>query len=160
MMSVHPFADRFPMMSDVELADLADDIRLYGLLHPIMLDQSGEQLIDGRNRLRACEIAGVAPTFERLHPDIDPIAFILSNNVNRRHLNKGQQAILKAWAYPNPEPGKRNDLNGTSVETTQVNTAVLAQARVIVKWRPDLVEDILSGAQVFSKAFEEAAILR
>jgi ParB-like chromosome segregation protein Spo0J len=58
---VHPIADLFPMMTDEELADLAADIKANGLLHPIVVDKEGA-LIDGRNRARACEIAGVEPT--------------------------------------------------------------------------------------------------
>jgi hypothetical protein len=37
-------------------------------------------------------------------------AFILSNNIQRRHLSKAQKAILTAIAYPEPTPGKRTDL--------------------------------------------------
>jgi hypothetical protein len=52
----------------------------------------------------------------------------------------GQRAILVALAYPQPTPGKR-----TSVETTQVNSAVLSQARVIVNSAPDLVDQVIAG---------------
>ncbi len=46
------------MMTDDELAGLAADIKANGLIHPIVTDAAGV-VIDGRNRLRACEIAGV-----------------------------------------------------------------------------------------------------
>ena len=39
----------------------AADIKANGLVHPIMLDVDGKILVDGRNRLKACEIAGVEP---------------------------------------------------------------------------------------------------
>ena len=57
---VHPVADLFPRMTDEELADLAADIKANGLIHPIVVDKDGV-LIDGRNRARACEIAGIEP---------------------------------------------------------------------------------------------------
>jgi hypothetical protein len=47
-----------------------------------------------------------------------------------------RRAILVALAYPEPTRGKR------SVETTEVNSAVLSQARAIVKWCPEHVEKI------------------
>jgi ParB-like nuclease domain len=53
-------------MTDAELADLAEDIATNGLVHPIVVDADGA-LIDGRNRLRACEIAGVEPAFQQLN---------------------------------------------------------------------------------------------
>jgi ParB-like chromosome segregation protein Spo0J len=58
---VHPIADLFPMMTDEELANLAADIKANGLIHPVVLDKNGV-LLDGRNRDRACQIAGIEPT--------------------------------------------------------------------------------------------------
>jgi hypothetical protein len=55
----HPACLAFPLLPDAELRELADDIKLRGLLHPVVLYQG--QVLDGRNRLAACEIAGVAP---------------------------------------------------------------------------------------------------
>ena len=40
-------------------------IKANGLIHPIVLDDEGA-LIDGRNRLAACRMAGVEPTYTRL----------------------------------------------------------------------------------------------
>jgi ParB-like chromosome segregation protein Spo0J len=57
---VHPYADAFPMMSDDKLDALADDIKVNGLLHPIIRDKDG-RLVDGRNRLAACKRAGIEP---------------------------------------------------------------------------------------------------
>jgi ParB-like chromosome segregation protein Spo0J len=57
VISSHPAADLFPFMSDDELAELAVDIRAHGLLEPIVLLDG--LVLDGRNRLRACEAAGV-----------------------------------------------------------------------------------------------------
>jgi ParB-like chromosome segregation protein Spo0J len=76
---VHPLAELFPMMPPDELADLAEDIRASGLIHPIVIDGDGV-LIDGRNRLRACEIAGVEPSFHCINGD-DAAAYIVSANL-------------------------------------------------------------------------------
>ena len=53
-------AEVFRMMLDDELADLAADIKVNGLLSPIIIDDTG-LLIDGLNRLAACRIARVEP---------------------------------------------------------------------------------------------------
>jgi hypothetical protein len=74
--------------------------------HPIMMD--GETLIDGRNRLKACEIATVEPRFEQLNGH-DPVEYILAVNVARRHLTTGQQAMAIAIAIPSP--GKDSGLH-------------------------------------------------
>ncbi len=93
-MKVHPVAEMFPMMTEEELDELAADIKENGLLNPIIKDNDGI-LIDGRNRLEACKRAGVLPTFETLN-GIDPIVFIMSSNDKRRHMTKGQRAMIAA----------------------------------------------------------------
>ena len=88
---------------------------VHGLVHDIIVD--GDMLIDGRNRLKACEIAGVTPRF-RDFPWDGPaedkedaiVSYIVSENIRRRHLNAGQRAILLADAYPEPRQGMRTDL--------------------------------------------------
>jgi ParB-like chromosome segregation protein Spo0J len=101
--AVHPLAALFPMMAEDELAELAEDILTNGLMHPIVVDADGV-LIDGRNRLAACEKAGVAPVYQELNGH-DAAAFIVSANLARRNLSKGQQAMALAMIYP--EPGTR-----------------------------------------------------
>ena len=56
---VHPYADKFPMLPEPELAELAESIRANGLRNPIVLTPDG-LILDGRNRAAACERVGVA----------------------------------------------------------------------------------------------------
>src|SRR4051794_28416384 len=95
-LSVHPVANLFPMLPEDELQELADDIRANGLQHPIVLDKDGV-LIDGRNRWAACQIASVDPRFDVLNGQ-DPVSYILSSNIARRHMNAGQRAMTTAKA--------------------------------------------------------------
>jgi ParB/Sulfiredoxin domain len=97
---IHPLAASFPLIEGEELEALIEDIRTNGQREPIVLDTSG-QIIDGRNRLRACKLAGVKPTFIKQEFD-DPVAYILSRNLHRRHLTKSQCAMAYAMAYPEP----------------------------------------------------------
>jgi len=91
---VHPIADLFPMLSDEDIATLARDIRARGLLVPILLDDLG-RILDGRNRLAACTIAGIPPRYAH-HSGADPVGDALALNLNRRHLSKGQIAMIVA----------------------------------------------------------------
>src|SRR6516162_8080548 len=104
-MKIHPVADLFPMMPDEELAELAEDIKANGLIHPIITDDQG-QLIDGRNRLKACKLAKIEPRFETLDGQ-NVVAYIFSANIGRRNLTKGQRAMLVAKICPEPEKGGR-----------------------------------------------------
>jgi hypothetical protein len=88
----HPVAAIFSMLSTTGLQDLADDIATHGLLHPVVLDDQG-RVLDGRNRLAACEIANVEPSFTTYRGD-DPLGFVISENVKRRHLSPSRLAML------------------------------------------------------------------
>src|SRR5271154_7144810 len=113
---IHPLADIFPMMDDDELQNLAADIKENGLLNPILVaDINGtETIIDGRNRLSACQIAGVDPEFEAFDGNIP--ALIISADLQRRNLTKGQQAMAVAMIYPEAEKGGRGN-KGKAPET-------------------------------------------
>lgn len=106
---VHPLADMFPMLAADDLADLAESIAEHGQRDPIILDANG-RLIDGRNRLRACEIAGADPVFltiASLSDDAAVAAFINDKNTERRHLSPGQRAVGRALMLA--AQGKRKD---------------------------------------------------
>ena len=89
----HPLAELFPLIEGPAFKDLVADIKANGLLHP--LTECDGMLLDGRNRLRACEEAGVTPTYE-LYTGPDPLGFVLSQNVARRHLDASQRAMIAA----------------------------------------------------------------
>ena len=92
-MKHHEYANLFPMLPDAELQSLAADIAANGLQTPITtLD---DMILDGRNRHRACEIAGVDPTFEE-YLGGDPLGFVVSHNLHRRHLTNGQRSMIAA----------------------------------------------------------------
>ena len=89
----HPAADIFPLIQGHEFDALVIDIRENGLLDPIVLCDG--QVLDGRNRLRACEVAGIAPVFRDVKPP-DPVRYVISANIHRRHLSTDQRAAIAA----------------------------------------------------------------
>lgn len=97
MPPVHPAAELFPMMNDDELAALAHDIKTNGLQQPVIM--FGAQLLDGRNRWKACELVGVEVHL-RDWSGKDAVAFVRSLNLHRRHLSAAQRAALAVRAEP------------------------------------------------------------
>ena len=93
----HPLAALIPPMSADELAKLIVDIAANGLLEPIVLFEG--QILDGRHRYQACEAAGVEPRYEEFAGP-DPVSFVLSKNLHRRHLSSAQKAAIAAEALP------------------------------------------------------------
>lgn len=99
----HPAADLFPLLSEHELAELADDIRTRGLIEPVVtIEVDSEVLIlDGRNRYRACLVAGVEPrTVAWDGTGGSPSGFVLSKNIHRRHLSPSQRAAIAVDLLP------------------------------------------------------------
>ena len=78
-LEVHPAAGLFPLLEGDELQDLAEDIRKNGLDQSIVLHEG--KVLDGRNRLRACEIAGVEPRFTQWAGGGDPTDWVVSTNL-------------------------------------------------------------------------------
>src|SRR5262249_52752207 len=88
---IHPLAEALPPMSDAEYQGLLADIRAKKLLlEPITLYEG--KVLDGRNRLRACEEAGIEPTFVE-YTGSDPLGYVLGKNITRRHLTPSQKAM-------------------------------------------------------------------
>ena len=90
---LHPLAKLFPPMAEEDLAQLVDDIAANGQREPIATLDG--QVIDGRNRQAACERLGLVPDYEEFTGD-DPLAFVLSRNLHRRHLTESQRAMVAA----------------------------------------------------------------
>jgi hypothetical protein len=93
----HPACLAFPLLPDAELQELAEDIKLCGLLNPIVVYRG--QILDGRNRLAACELAGVAPRFIEWSGS-SPVEWVISVNLHRRHLSASQRAVVALDILP------------------------------------------------------------
>ena len=87
----HEIANIFPMMSPAELTALADDIKENGLQNKIVLFEN--KILDGRNRYKACRMAGINPEFDQ-YKGTDPLRNIISLNLRRRHLDESQRAVV------------------------------------------------------------------
>lgn len=159
----HPAAAIFPMLPVVELESLASDIRQHGLLQPIVLHEG--QVLDGRNRLRACAMAGVQPTFaEWSGRGESPTAWVLAVNLQRRHLNETQRAVVAARAVPLFEAegrallklardplvdlpkAARKHSRARAAATANVSSSLVGHARRVLKHgAPELVAALEAG---------------
>ena len=153
---VHPAAEVWPLMSDDELEALAADIDANGLREPIRFWRG--QLIDGRNRAIACMKVGVVPDVI-LMDDLDEeqvVAYIESANAHRRHISKGQRAVVLAklhapdgrWEY-----GRQSEILASGKDSP--NAVLLSKAAYLVGSHPNLVDPVLTGAKGLNAAYDE-----
>lgn len=101
----HPLANLFPLMDGQDFADLVADIKAHGLREAVVVHEG--QILDGRNRYRACEKAEVPVRLVPFDGD-DAVAFVVSLNLRRRHLTESQRAMV-AGKLANLSDGQRAD---------------------------------------------------
>lgn len=176
----HPAAQIFPMMEGAEYEAFVADIKAHGLRDPIVRYKEGSRwyVLDGRNRLRACKDAGVHPRWED-YEGKDPIAFAMSANVHRRHLNETQRAFVGAELVPlyekqakermlagkkNPPPNSAQGQAGEAVELAAraVNvgkTSVKAALKVNRDAAPEVVAASRGRGELAVSAAAELANL-
>lgn len=95
----HEAANAFPLMDDQRLKELTDDIRANGLREPITLCDG--RVLDGRNRVKACQALGIMPAYRRY--DGDPWAYVWSLNGERRDLVADQRYLIWRFCHEKSE---------------------------------------------------------
>lgn len=164
-MELHPLCTLFPRITGAEFEALKADILAHGLREPIVVHAGF--ILDGGNRYRACVEAGVEPTFKDFAGD-NPVSFVLSANLHRRHLSAGQQAAIVASAQDwtraqtvgNPAfKGEAQKCNVAPLETVadraaQSGASVRTQkmADAVAKASPDLAKQVAHGEISLPKA--------
>jgi hypothetical protein len=92
----HPLANEFPLMEGAEFDALVEDIRARGLLELITIFEG--KILEGRNRYRAGLQAGfkfvATDHFMQLPKGLDPLHYVISKNIRRRHLSSEQRRVI------------------------------------------------------------------
>lgn len=118
----HPLADLFPMMSADEHAALVEDVRERGVQRPIVLLDG--MVLDGRNRYMAARDAEVGYRVVEFTGS-DPLAFVISENMRRRHLTDSQRAMVAAKIARLPKGA--NQHSRASADLPTLSTAAAAE---------------------------------
>ena len=161
---VHPYADKFPMLPDSELDELAESIKTVGLLHPIVVTTDG-LILDGRNRLEACNRAEVEASLEVYDGD-DFAEFVIASNVARRNMSTGARAMSTALvlaADGRRENGrwKRGSVDiGESANTASDWRSRLKEAGAVLDHAPALAQEVVDGHVALDAAYRKAQEVR
>jgi hypothetical protein len=153
----HPFADVFPLLDGGEFDKLVADIRAHGVREKIWLYEG--KILDGRNRYRAAQVAGV-PCPTRVFDGDDPVGFVISLNVTRQHLTTSQRAMIAA-RLATFKDGQRADLvAGTSIEEAarrlNVGHASVERDKMVhEQGGPELIRAVDTGGMSVAHAVEQ-----
>jgi N6-adenosine-specific RNA methylase IME4 len=155
----HPFADIFPLLEDAEFDELVGDIREHGLHESIVVFE--DKILDGRNRYRACEAAGIEPVFTVYGGD-DPISYVISLNLRRRHLDESQRAMVAAKLATLKLGDNQHSEGlpiGRSSELLNVGELTVARAREVIEHgAAELVQAVERGKTSVSAAADVATL--
>jgi ParB-like chromosome segregation protein Spo0J len=134
MLEFHPLAIIFPLIEAAEFEAFVDDVREHGLAEKIVMHE--DKILDGRNRYRALAQLGLTNEevlrshTEALDQGVDPLAFVISKNLKRRHLDEGQRAMVAA-RLATLRDGQRQvgQLAHVPTQEQQANSLTSANAR-------------------------------
>jgi ParB-like chromosome segregation protein Spo0J len=159
-LQAHPVADLFPLIEGAEFDALVADIRANGVHEPIYLFDG--RILDGRNRYRAAQAAGVdCPLREYLGDD--PVAFVVSMNLKRRHLDESQRAVVAAKLATLKDGQRSDEVAGTSIEVAanllNVGRTSVERAKIVLRdGAPELQQAVEHGEVSVSAAAEIASL--
>lgn len=161
-MEYHPIANIFPMMPAHELSVLADDIKQTGLQSEILLYENA--ILDGRNRYEACLLAGTEPEFKQ-YEGTEPLQYIISLNLIRRHLNETQRAVIASKLANITHGGdRRSDQTANlpfeisqpeAAEMLNVSERTIRTVKEIDRKAPEYINKMESGEITANEAIKE-----
>lgn len=155
----HPLSAAFPAMNGDDFAALVEDIKANGQREPVMLHEG--MVLDGWHRYSACVQLGIEPQKFNFPAGKDPVAFVLSHNLHRRHLTPSQRAAAvvacSAWA-PAHRPKKGEPVphltNQQLAQAAQVSDKTIKDAKAVHK--AGLTDAVKAGALTVKEAAKVA----
>lgn len=163
-MKQHPLSAAFPAMAADEYQALVDSVTNNGVINPITTYEG--MVLDGWHRFNAANEAGVACPMVELG-DVDPQAFVIAQNKDRRHIAQGQIALAVAAVYQWKPAHREKAAPGAGLSKTTEEMASLAgvsertmrQAKAVeAKATPKVKEAVKAGEISVKKAAEIAQL--
>jgi len=159
---IHPLAKGvFPPIEGDEYEALKEDIKAHGVRHPIVLYQN--KILDGCNRDKVCRELNIDPPTTNLPEGVDPVDYVVSANINRRHLDGSQRGMIAASLANMKRGDNQHSGEGLSIERTSkmlnVSEATASRCKkVLTSGVPKLAELVVSGKLPASVAEKVAGL--
>ena len=157
----HPLSAAFPAMVADDFQALCDDIEVHGQREPVIIFEG--MVLDGWHRYQACLKAGFDVLKFPFNTEDDPVAFVKSQNLHRRHLTQSQRAAAEvACSSWHPAHREKKSVPGTDLSKTDaqmakeagVSISTIGQAKAAQK--AGLIEAVRDGAMTAKEAAKVA----
>jgi len=155
LLKPHPLANCFPRITPEEQKELNEDIRKNGLIETIVLHEG--MILDGRHRYQSCLLTNTKIATKE-YQGKDPAGYVISANIKRRHLEKGQRAMIAATianlTKGRPEIKSANlPIKQTeAAKTLGVSARSIGTAKSILSKSPTVAEQVVNGQITLSAA--------
>lgn len=154
----HEYADLFPWIEGPAFEELKADIAKNGVIEPIVFLDGA--ILDGRNRYMAARALGIEyPRIE--YSGNDPLGFVISHNLKRRHLTESQRAMVatKLAKMPSHRPVKSENLPTSEMSQSQAaqmlnvsDRSIRTAKQVSEQGTPELAKAVEEGKVSVSAA--------
>ena len=126
MKEFHEIANLFPLLAEesIEFRGMVESVKKVGLLEAITL--LDDKILDGRNRERASEKAGLESKYEQYIGN-DPFGFVAAKNLHRRHLTTAQLAFIAAELVTIQHGGDRKSYQASNSRLDRKTNAKAAK---------------------------------
>ncbi|MEP0518535.1 MAG: MT-A70 family methyltransferase [Hyphomicrobiales bacterium] len=157
----HEFANLFPMLDGKPREELVADIAANGMQEPIVM--MGPIILDGRNRYMCARETGAEIKAVQFDGD-DPLAFVISKNLKRRHMTESQRAMVAAKLAKLPKGVNQHapiggPSNKQAAEMLSVGQKSIERAKIVENnGAPGLVEAVQSDQVKVSAAADIASL--
>lgn len=157
----HEYADLFPWVEGAAYDELRADIREKGVLEPVVFYQGS--ILDGRNRYMIARDLGIEYPRVDYEGD-DPLGFVISKNLQRRHLTESQRASVAARLAKLPRGANQHveistPSQGDAARMLNVSRhSVIAARKVHEHGTPELVSALDRGEVAVSAAAQVARL--
>lgn len=170
----HPVAGLFPLMDERSFRELLADIEAHGQLAPIWLHKG--QIIDGRNRYRACMELGIEPLLVEWDQRGDLVDMVVGLNLKRRHLTTTQRAVVAfrmlpvleaeakarqvrkpAATAPEILPGQKADARDQAAAMVGVSGRYVSEVKRIAAEAPEKLKALEAGTLTLQGAKRQIA---
>jgi len=156
MYSRHALSAAFPSMPTSQFEELVEDIRVNGLVEPIVLFEN--QILDGWHRWSACQRADREAKYT-VYEGNNPVEYVKSKNLHRRHLTESQRAMAvvacSEWRKLSTDYAQAHPVDNLTKLAEEADVGRDTIKRAQIAFEAGRINDVLDGKVTVKEVVNE-----